>query len=201
MALSPPARFIGVDVQLQRPCAFFVLDKNMTEVESGWLDNESIPAACRSLQALAARHHAQSGRSPAVGIDAPRMPLPALRRLYWKGGQWVEKTTADKGYGRHCEVAVKALNLGNPQWTRPLDQSPPWMQLGFALFDALGEVEHVFEAYPAASLLMLQGQPQPRVVLSFAQLPTRSARHAGCLSGRPHRPPVHSRAGQPGGRR
>ena len=163
-----PTRFIGVDVQLQRPCAFFVLDEDLVEVESGWLGNEDIPAACRSLQELAARHHAESGRPPAVGIDAPRMPLPALRRYYWKGGQWTEKTPAEKGYGRHCEVAVKALNIGNPQWTRPLDQSPLWMRLGFALFDSLADYQHVFEAYPAASFHMLHKQPQPRVTLSFA---------------------------------
>jgi predicted nuclease with RNAse H fold len=163
-----PTRFIGVDVQLQRPCAFFVLDEDLAEVESGWLGNEDIPAACRSLQELAARHHAESGRPPAVGIDAPRMLLPALRRYYWKGGQWTEKTPAEKGYGRHCEVAVKALNIGNPQWTRPLDQSPPWMRLGFALFDTLADYQHVFEAYPAASFHMLHKQPQPRVTISFA---------------------------------
>jgi len=168
MTPYPPTRFIGVDVQLQRPCAFFVLDENLTEIDAGWLDGADITAACRSLRKLSARHQAQSGRPPAVGIDAPRMPLPAPRQVYWKGGTWQPKTSAEKGYGRHCEVAVKALNLGNPQWTRPLEESPPWMQLGFALFESLAAHEHVFEAYPAASLLMLQGQPQPRVTLSFA---------------------------------
>jgi len=165
---SLPTRFIGIDVQLKRPCSYFIFDEALNEVKSGWLDNEDIPAASQSLQALAARQREESGSDPAIGIDAPRMPLPAPRQFYWKGGKWQPKAPADKGYGRHCEVAVKALNIGNPQWTRPADQSPPWMQLGFALFAALAAYEHVFEAYPAASFHLLQAQPQLRVTLSFA---------------------------------
>ena len=168
MIVAEPTRFIGVDVQLKRPCSYFIFDENLQQVDSGWLDSNDVSASCHDLQALAAQQREESGSPPAVGIDAPRMPLPAPRQFYWKGGKWQPKAPADKGYGRHCEVAVKALNIGNPQWTRPADQSPPWMQLGFALFAALADYENVFEAYPAASFRLLQAQETPQVTLSFA---------------------------------
>ena len=167
MALSSTRHFIGIDVQLKRPCSFFVLDEDCCQVDSGWLAAGDISNTCNSLRKLVARHQKNRGCAPAVGIDAPRMPLPTPRRHFWKRGTWVEKTASENGYGRHCEVVVKSLNIGNPQWTRPAEQSPLWMQLGFALFEALADYKHVFEAYPAASFHLLKDQKLPKVTLSF----------------------------------
>jgi hypothetical protein len=103
-----------------------------------------------------------------VGIDAPRMALNAPREWYWRGGQWRHKTNTEKGYGRHCEVVIKALGIANPQWTRLKDDSPPWMELGFQLFQILQDVEHLYEVFPSASYTMLECDQHPPVELSFA---------------------------------
>jgi predicted nuclease with RNAse H fold len=198
--LTLPTRFIGIDVQIQRPCAYFVLNEDLTEVESGWLDGEDTAAACRSLRKLVERQRSEGECGAAVGIDAPRRPLSAPRKYFWKGGQWVERTAAERGYGRHCEVAVKALNIGNPQWTRPANESPQWMQLGFALFGCLADCEHVFEAYPAASLHLLQGRPQPQVTISFASFrPGPRDMLDACLAALTVRQFLHGLGSQVGG--
>jgi hypothetical protein len=36
-----------------------------------------------------------------------------------------------KGYGRHCKVVIKALELANPQWTPfEYDDANDWMEIG-----------------------------------------------------------------------
>ena len=168
MTLSPPYRFIGVDVQMKRRCSYLVLDEDCRQLDSGWLEGEDNTAICQNLKELVNKHRRDGGGEVAIGIDAPRMPLPAPRQYFWKGNSWVEKTSSEKGYGRHCEVVIKSLNIGNPQWTRPADQSPPWMHLGYALFAALTEHPQVFEAYPAASFFLLKDRELPLVTISFA---------------------------------
>jgi hypothetical protein len=83
------------------------------------------------------------------------MPLAERRRWSFVRGQW----RRDPGkIGRHCEVAVKSLGLGNPQWTPLAAAAPPWMQLGYDLFAAAaaaGAVTH--EVFPSATYRALAG--------------------------------------------
>lgn len=91
-----------------------------------------------------------------VGIDAPRCPLPRPRKWFWRSDRWRARGPREAGRGRHCEVAIKALKLGNPQWS-PLasDPIPEWMALGFALFDRLQPALETYEVFPTASYRQL----------------------------------------------
>jgi hypothetical protein len=65
--------------------------------------------------------------------------------------------TRDEGrLGRHCEVAVKALGLGNPQWTPLRADAPAWMELGFALFRAVEKTgAGAHEVFPSVTYRQL----------------------------------------------
>lgn len=154
---ATPELFVGIDVQINRGLPFCVLDDKSVMIASGWIDGDGHhfeDQAERMRDAIAA---AAEGRSLAIGVDAPRMPLPGARQWYWEGSKqrWRPKRPTDRGRGRHCEVVIKALNIANPQWTPLADESPPWMQLGYVLFEKLAKLGDVYEAFPSASYAVL----------------------------------------------
>ena len=95
--------YIGIDVQANRHCPYAVLSEAGEMVESGWLSPNDLMS---ELGAVADKYPVA-----AFAVDAPRMPLPAPRQWYWRGGEWVKRGATDKGRGRHCEVVVNALKL------------------------------------------------------------------------------------------
>jgi predicted nuclease with RNAse H fold len=136
---------LGIDVQIGRGCPYVALDKRLRTLESGWLAARTAPSRLRDIvERLEASH------SPvAVGIDAPRMPLPAPRVHVWRQ-KWYPAGRGFKGFGRHCEVVVSRYGLGKVQWTPPAGSAPSWMKLGFALFEAL-HGSAAIEVFPSAS--------------------------------------------------
>ena len=101
-----------------------------------------------------------------IGIDAPRRLLTRRREWYWRGAAWRKRETK-KGWGRHCEVVIKARKLANPQWTPLTDAPPPWMQLGVKLFAALDHRGTVHEVFPSATYKQLNCLDRPVVCLAF----------------------------------
>jgi hypothetical protein len=162
---SNVAYFFGVDIQVKRPCTFYVLDQRLNYVTSGLIPGEDINEISHNLRSLAFSLLDQHPGGVALGIDAPRKGLPAPRPWYWRGGAWVPRSGKERGYGRHCEVVIKSLGLGNPQWTRMEDDSPPWMSLGYRLFDVLGGLAKVYEVFPSASYHMLRYAAHPPISL------------------------------------
>ncbi len=163
--------FLGLDVQIRRPCTYYALDQDLAYVDSGVLPGNTIEAISQALVLLVESLASRASGKVAVGIDAPRMGLPAPRQWYWQKGAWVRKTSRERGYGRHCEVVVKALGLGNPQWTRLASNSPPWMRLGYRLFAALEGLAETYEVFPSAAYRMLEEvdhPPIPLVLKGFA---------------------------------
>jgi hypothetical protein len=142
-----------------RPCAWAALGEDGSWLDSGWLPHGAPPEIARALRRTVDAHAGGDASRVAVGIDAPRMPLPAPRAAYWSRSKssWRRRSASDRGYGRHCEVVVAAYRLGNPQWTPLAGEAPAWMQLGFALFEALAGVAQVHEVFPSASYAQLAG--------------------------------------------
>lgn len=166
--------YLGVDVQIRRPCTYYVLDQNLDHVTSGHLGGGDIPETSENMQALAVSLGDQHSEGLAVGIDAPRRGLTSPRPWYWRNGGWRLRSKRDRGFGRHCEVVIKALGLGNPQWTRLAGNSPPWMALGYRLFETLSGLTEVFEVFPSASYYMLRDVVHPTISLclnGFASQP------------------------------
>ncbi|MFH1624690.1 MAG: hypothetical protein ABID54_05975 [Pseudomonadota bacterium] len=110
------------------------------------------------------------GNSLAIGIDSPRAPLSSPRRFRWNSRRqkW-ERRQNGAGYGRHCEVIIKALNLGNPQWTPIEGQCPEWMMLGFKFFHGLIGRTEVFEVFPTASYNMLDGAEELKFSINLSE--------------------------------
>lgn len=160
--------FIGLDVQVRRPCSYYLLDKELEYVDSGWLAGSQPDEICHSLEEIISGLEITGQGQIAIGIDAPRMGLDAPREYYWRGNAWQQKSASDKGSGRHCEVIIKALGIANPQWTPLKANAPAWMQLGFELFHTLDQYEHVYEVFPSASYSLLINRKTPTVSLSFA---------------------------------
>lgn len=105
-----------------------------------------------------------------VGIDAPRQALPSPREWYWDGGrsEWRKRTT-QRGYGRHCEIVISAHGLANPQWTPIFEKAPPWMVIGFNLYNALNRlIPSVYEVFPTASYSLLHGVTDVRISIDFS---------------------------------
>ncbi|MEM5803023.1 MAG: hypothetical protein QXO57_03665 [Candidatus Aenigmatarchaeota archaeon] len=146
--------FAGVDVQINKGCCFYVIDKNKKFVESGWI-NEDIPTLLRNTFLKLCRNNQQT---IAIGIDAPRMPIDKLRKRSFdkKSNSWFYHTKGKEG--RECEVLIKSFGLGNPQWTRRLKDAPEWMRLGFSIYDALKDFPFVCEVFPSASYRMLKNE-------------------------------------------
>ena len=157
-------RAVGVDVQRSRDCPFVVLDGAGEAVEAGWLPSRGdAPGELAHLVERLAREGPVT-----VGIDAPRRPLDARRRHAFRGGAW--RAMDPPGLGRHCEVVVRSLKLGNPQWTPLLEDAPEWMRLGFELFAAAegtggragggSPAPRVLEVFPSATYRALHGSPE-----------------------------------------
>ena len=139
---------IGIDVQASRPCPYVVLDDAAREVESGWFSGDDDIGFV--MGGLCARF-----AGAVFGIDSPRAPLDRPREWYWRQGGWDRRRATDKGYGRHCEVVIKAHNIANPQWTRFSDDAPDWMRIGFRIFAALDGHATAHEVFPSASYRLL----------------------------------------------
>lgn len=158
---------IGIDVQLSRGLAFAAMDTENRVVANGWLDPEPAAEVVGTLQ--------REFDPRAIGIDAPRCPLPTLREHYWSGGQWRGRQAGDRGFGRHCEVVISACGLARPQWTPPAAQAPAWMRLGFDLFNAAARLGvEAEEVFPSAAYRQLVDDPTARMelpLIGFAQGP------------------------------
>lgn len=146
--------FAGIDVQLSRGCAWYVLDRSKKHVRSGWITKD-IPVSFHKLfMELTNGDHLKI----TIGIDAPRMPMVKPRTRYYDrdSGSWFEK--AKESIGRECEVVINSHRIANCQWTNTLDNSPAWMQPGFEIFDALQDFPFVYEVFPSASYRMLANE-------------------------------------------
>lgn len=181
-----PDVFIGVDVQTRRGCACVALDRDGAWLGARWtepLSRATGERARRARDAIAedvvefCRYFTRTG-TVAVGVDAPRSPLPVPRRWYWDGARlaWRPRARAEKGLGRHADVVVAAAEGVRIQWT-PLARGrrPGWMELGFAIFatlDArLGRHAAVHEVFPSASYAQFAREPA-----SIARLDLREFR-------------------------
>lgn len=156
--------FTGIDVQVQRPCAYAVIEEGGSLIQSGWFSSAEEGFQC--LKPLAKDHRLH------FGVDAPGRPLSNPRKWYWNGSkkEWRERKPTEKGLGRHCEVVVKAHNLANPQWT-PLEKgAPDWMRLGFALFQTLGKIGRTYEVFPSASYTMLEYDSSLQLTVNFSHV-------------------------------
>ena len=100
--------FMGIDVQIRRPCAFAVVDSAGVVVDSGWFEDPGD---------FALKVKVRWGReSLSIGVDACRFFLRKPRAWYWNGKvrRWREKKAGERGWGRHCEVVIKALGWETP---------------------------------------------------------------------------------------
>jgi predicted nuclease with RNAse H fold len=163
--------YIGIDVQVSRGCALCVIDASGDCIRTEWVGTESQDRAVLELSEIVDGYAGKRPGSTSVGIDAPRMPLPALRRHYWDSSRsaWRVMRPSDKGFGRHCEVAIKAMGIANPQWTRTLSESPAWMRLGYALFEGMPSSVEVYEVFPSASYRLAAAGEEIRVSIEFSE--------------------------------
>lgn len=144
--------YAGVDVQISRGCCYYIIDENKNFVTSGWI-KENIP---QTLNKILTEISNNKHQTIAVGVDAPRMPIKKFRNRSYdkKSNSWIDNS--DKKVGRECEVIIKSYNIGNPQWTRTLDDSPEWMKLGYSIFKSFKKFPFVYEVFPSASYRMLE---------------------------------------------
>ncbi|MEM1297004.1 MAG: hypothetical protein AAGH89_16685 [Verrucomicrobiota bacterium] len=132
-------------------------------IDSGWFARE-LPSQLVDL--------IRKAEFSAIGIDAPRCSVPSPRPWFWDGSkQCWRRRSKERGAGRHCEVVIKAHGLGNPQWS-PLesDEIPPWMNLGFELFQAFSVLDRVRvdEVFPTASYACLSGKQSPQLRIDLS---------------------------------
>lgn len=144
--------FVGIDVQINRGCCYYILDENKKFVTNGWI-KENIPESFRNLF-LDISNNDRS--SIAIGIDSPRMPIKKSRRREFdrKNNEWIE--SKKEKLGRECEVIIKSYGIANPQWTRTSDESPKWMKLGYSIYKSLKDFPFIYEVFPSASYNMLK---------------------------------------------
>ena len=152
--------FVGIDIQTARPCSYAVLDASGNTTDAGWLHIEPVEQAIAELRTLLSRF---GNERVAVGLDAPRHPLPAPRQWYWHGGRWIPRAAHEVGNGRHCEVVIAAHRLANPQFTPWRSPFPEWMLFGFALFQALSTEFRLHEVFPSASYAMFRNDAAARM--------------------------------------
>ncbi|MEX2580546.1 MAG: hypothetical protein WD342_15915 [Verrucomicrobiales bacterium] len=163
--------FLGFDVQTRRKTAWMALNSGLHMIEAGWLEGDEHQEIGASAARVAMNLQKEHASTIIAGIDAPRSPLPSPREFYWSGkrDKWRPRRTSEVGNGRHCEVIVKAAGIANPQWTPIAGHCPEWMELGFALFQALeanGITTH--EVFPSASYQMLEGAHHAPIRLNFS---------------------------------
>lgn len=144
---------------------YALLDADGRQLGGDWLPANSVAALSGLRRVLDGLR--RSG--VAIGIDAPRAPLPSPRPWTWNRTHgWQPCPPSAKGRGRHCEIVIKASGLANPQWT-PLEQdAPEWMRFGFDLFRGLSDFEHLYEVFPSASYTQLHHERRQHVTISFA---------------------------------
>lgn len=144
--------FAGVDVQIKRGCCYYIIDNDKKYVESDWV-KENIPQSLKDIFLKASNNNPNN---IVIGIDSPRMPIDKLRWRSFerKTNSW--KVNDEGKIGRECEVIIKSLNLGNPQWTLRFKDSPDWMKLGFSIYNELKNFPFVYEVFPTASYKMLK---------------------------------------------
>ncbi|MFZ5451779.1 MAG: hypothetical protein ACOZF2_07920 [Thermodesulfobacteriota bacterium] len=162
---------MGVDVQTRKRCAYLVLDTGRKSIDQGWLEGDSTKSICRDLVRVITKIEKKDNGLVAVGIDSPRHPLGSPRNHFGDRGRqtWRQRVSSEKGYGRHCEVVLKVLDLANPQWTAIRENCPAWMLLGFALFSCLENRQGSFEVFPAASYCLLNSRTSPEVSSNFSE--------------------------------
>lgn len=163
--------FAGIDVQISRGCAYYKVDANGNYIASGWVNGESHDEI--SQRFLTIFNRISKDELMLIGIDAPRMPLKKLRKIKWDGKmkEWIKVDNSHKGYGKHAEVIIKSAGIANPQWTRPLKDSPDWMKLGYAIFQTLHKFQ-TFEVFPSAAYKLLNGKSDSKIELSFENFST-----------------------------
>jgi hypothetical protein len=144
--------FAGIDVQINRGCCYYIIDKNKKYVSSGWI-KEKVPQSFKEL--FTQLSDIQMDRI-AIGVDSPRMPIRILRTKNFNKQKniWTENNKAK--VGRECEVIIKSYGIANPQWTRTLKDSPEWMRLGFLIYKSLKDFPFIYEVFPSASYKMLE---------------------------------------------
>lgn len=160
------ALFAGIDVQTSRGCPFALLDDRGSIVANGWILDQELDEFVELLQRIKQQHHLGNQQVHA-GIDAPRMPLFAGRVWQWKADAW--QSCAPRP-GRHCEIAVRALGLANPQWTPLAPDAPEWMRLGFKLFERLQQECQVHEVFPSAAYTMLAQDVHAQVTVHLGHM-------------------------------
>ncbi|MGV3709242.1 MAG: hypothetical protein ACO1Q7_10395 [Gemmatimonas sp.] len=171
-----PRHYIGVDVQVSRACSYFVFDAAGEFVDSGWLATDDVKVVARTTGRIPAIKRGTKplsteadllrlvdaladgdASSVAIGIDAPRMPLPSARTHSYSAKRgWTPFASEDLASGRHCEVAISVLRLATPQWTPLEKNAKDWMRLGFRLFAELSKYAHVYEVFPSAAYSQLE---------------------------------------------
>jgi predicted nuclease with RNAse H fold len=153
--------FVGIDIQERRGCCFATIESDGTVLDSGWFRDpeKDVVQIMRRLKEIYA---------VSVGIDAPRQPLTSLRKWYWDRNKWRLRRPSEKGYGRHCEIVVKAHGIANPQFTPLKSKAPQWMITGFNVFLALQNIIPVYEVFPTASYALLQGISDVRIYIDFS---------------------------------
>lgn len=65
---------------------------------------------------------------------------------------------------------VAAFGLATPQWTPLKSGCPKWMEYGFALFDAVGDIATTDEVFPSATYRQVEADPEARLTISLADL-------------------------------
>ena len=157
--------FIGVDVQETRGCCFAAMKGDGSLLESWWFSDpeKEVTQLVRRLKQV---YHVF------IGIDAPRMPLTAPRKWYWERDRWRLRQPSERGYGRHCEIVIRAHNLANPQFTPLVGEAKPWMRTGFRLFVALQDIVPTYEVFPTASYALLRGIKDVQVLIDFSAFST-----------------------------
>lgn len=160
--------FVGVDIQVRRGIAYAVFDRDSRLINSDWA-----PGSDDGINGLIEIFKELSPDDPeiiAIGIDSPRKPLTQPRKWYWNGRNrnWKQRRAGERGFGRHCEVIIKAHEIANPQWTPLQTEAPEWMNLGFKIFKALHVYPFVYEVFPSASYTMLKDDRSIKADISFA---------------------------------
>lgn len=152
--------FIGIDVHSSRACPFAVIDGSGGMTDSGWLSVDS--GLEREIAALVTSYP-----NAVFGVDSPRVARQSPREWYWRRRKWRPRRASEVGWGRHCEVVVKAHGMANPQWTPLESKAPEWMLVGFRIFAALTKAATVHEVFPTASYNMLEAAPEALLTMSF----------------------------------
>jgi hypothetical protein len=161
--------YMGIDVQISKGCSYFIVDEEAEIVDSGWAKKGTFLKTAHQLRSVAFETADGQSNNIAIGIDSPRMPLKIKRKYFWNGKslEWEEKRQNEEVFGRHCEVVLKSLGIANPQWTRTEAESPDWMKLGFMVYEAMEDINYVFEVFPSASYNLLKNDRKLKVTINF----------------------------------